>query len=530
MANEVFICLTRTDIGNGSLQVLDLKDNTSQRNFPYSPGAQTKYVNRVQNDTVATTGAGPITTNAAYQGLAAYLIDNVESGGLAAGVAALTAAEANTIATNIIARMDAGNSMSLSDVNTLISATAANSELSNRGGSLSRGTLVELLQILAGREYTLPAGSAVEDATNVLSTTRLGSFTTAQYRETYDTSSLRLSVEQGQLSVYRSATFTHRGATGAGVVIYNRVGAVIPDDSDVILGLDEGYPGVGWISITGVVADTQTVTVNGRVFEFDVINTDSLENTAGGAWNNVTDPLESVTFTGHGRVVGDLVRVNNEIMRVTEVVDANTVSLQRGVSGTTTAVHADAQDIFVSAAGFTGDVAVGLVADLTADAAAAALAADIDDDVATVGVNAETMAGNDDNSSGVLLVTDDVMGTDFALAETLANGTVSAATMSGSTVPTDRTIYQNTYTVTAADVTQFAQAAGANEVIIGAVPGTTAPRLLNLIAYTAAGVILSPNTLTFRWEQISTGFFGLVLEDTGAVLSNTDVINWTAIV
>ena len=85
-----FICLARTDIQDGVLQILDLQPNTSQANDSVDPPGQTKYVNETQNDVVATTGAGPITTNAQYDGLAAYLIDNVVSGGLVQATQTIT--------------------------------------------------------------------------------------------------------------------------------------------------------------------------------------------------------------------------------------------------------------------------------------------------------------------------------------------------------------------------------------------------------------------------------------------------------
>ena len=47
-----YICLARTDIPDGTLQVLDLVPNTSLRSNLDPPG-QTRYVNRVQNDPVS---------------------------------------------------------------------------------------------------------------------------------------------------------------------------------------------------------------------------------------------------------------------------------------------------------------------------------------------------------------------------------------------------------------------------------------------------------------------------------------------
>ena len=48
----VYICMKRTDIPNGVLQITDLQPNVSQRNGSIDPPGQTKYINRLQNDTL----------------------------------------------------------------------------------------------------------------------------------------------------------------------------------------------------------------------------------------------------------------------------------------------------------------------------------------------------------------------------------------------------------------------------------------------------------------------------------------------
>jgi hypothetical protein len=220
--------MIRSDIEDGVLQVLDLYPNTSQRNLIYDAPGQTKYVNRCTSDTVATTASGgdDVTVNA-YTGVAAYLLDHVEEGGLAAGTGALTDAHANTIATNIIAAMDSGAAMTLAAVNTLIAATAANSELTSGGGSNSTGSLAELLKILAGAEYVLPAGSVTETPTGTFNTTVSGSFTSGQYRATYDSFALNASLGEGALSQFTSSDFEYGGTTGAALIVYDDDGAVM---------------------------------------------------------------------------------------------------------------------------------------------------------------------------------------------------------------------------------------------------------------------------------------------------------------
>lgn len=223
-----YICMIRTDIDDGVLQVLDLYPNTSLRNAIYDAVGQTKYVDRCVSDTVATTtSGGNDVTVAAYTGLAAYLLDHVEAGGLAAGTGALTDANANTIATNIIAAMDAGSASTLAALNALLSATVANTELTNAGGSASTGSLADVLKILAGGEYILPAGSITETPTGTFNPTQSGAFTTGQYRATYDSFALNASLGEGALSQFTSASYEYGGVTGAALIVYDDTGAVM---------------------------------------------------------------------------------------------------------------------------------------------------------------------------------------------------------------------------------------------------------------------------------------------------------------
>lgn len=223
-----YICMIRTDIDDGVLQVLDLFPNTSLRNPVTDPVGQTKYVNRGDNDVVATTTSGgdDVTVNE-YKGLAAYLLANVESGGLAAGTSALSDANANTIADAIIAAMDAGAASTLANINALLSATVANTELTSAGGSASTGALVDVLKILAGGEFILPAGTVTETPTGTFDPTAKGSFTTGQYRNTYNSFALSASLGEGALAHLTASTFDYDGTTGAAVIVYDDDGSVM---------------------------------------------------------------------------------------------------------------------------------------------------------------------------------------------------------------------------------------------------------------------------------------------------------------
>lgn len=299
MSKETFICMRRSDVPNGTLQVLDLVPRSDTRVFPYTArDGQTKYVRRGTNSTVVTSGAGPIVTVGTLTGLGAYLIDNVESGGLGAGVLALTATQANTIATALQARVDAGSSMTLADVNATIQATVADTELTSAGGSLSTGSLEELLRICAGAPYTVPAGSEVETVGNVKSTVK-GSFGT-DYRETYETGAFTLSLVEGHLERMRNAAFEVGAglAAGAAVVCYDASGNVLPRTNTQVGGYD----------------------VSGNIRRFSVTVDEADLTTAGNAHN-----IDVTGFPANVVVLGAVVDLNETFAAAAGVTEANLV-------------------------------------------------------------------------------------------------------------------------------------------------------------------------------------------------------------
>lgn len=95
--------------------------------------------------------------------------------------------------------------------------------------------------------------------------------------------------------------------------------------------------------------------------------TDSTEDTANNDFNNTTSPLTLATaVTDYGAITfveGMFIKIQNELLRVTDVT-GNSVTFSRGQLGTTNAVHANANSIFVSGGGdyaadlVNGDIAV----------------------------------------------------------------------------------------------------------------------------------------------------------------------------
>ena len=228
-----YICMVRTDIPDGFLQVLDLVPNTSQRRAS-GPAGQTKYIDRGeftgagQSADRPTTMAddGSATTYAIY-GLAAYIADNINA---ATGATFFTSAQANTAATNIAAEVNAGNALTAGVVNPILAAIDAGSGLV--GAGTSTGTLAGVLQICAGGSYLLPAESAVGGVAAAMGN---GSFQTGTYRATYDTGALKSSFAEGVLSQYMTATWSYNppddpptdtDVAGAAIVVYNDDGTV----------------------------------------------------------------------------------------------------------------------------------------------------------------------------------------------------------------------------------------------------------------------------------------------------------------
>ena len=103
---RAYITLARRDIDDNMLQILDLWPNSSLRLPPYEPPGQTGYLSwTAQNSTMAahTNDGGVLRATGTYYGLATYLACRLSNAG-----ATPTAANCNTMATAILARVVAG--------------------------------------------------------------------------------------------------------------------------------------------------------------------------------------------------------------------------------------------------------------------------------------------------------------------------------------------------------------------------------------------------------------------------------------
>lgn len=219
-----YIIMRRTDIPNGVLQVDDLKPNDSQRNYTLDPPGQSGYVRDIPpSDTVITSGAGPILTVRDACGLAAYLIDNTED----SSGTAITAATANDTATALIGRAQGGLTVTVADVNATLIAEGATAG-TDFTLAPSTGTLAEVLAILSGAKYQLPAGSEVEDGGNVFNPVRLGFFaTTPGVKNILATGAFNVSNGAGDLFNYKRADFEYNNVVGPAILVLADDGTVL---------------------------------------------------------------------------------------------------------------------------------------------------------------------------------------------------------------------------------------------------------------------------------------------------------------
>ena len=212
-----YICMRRTDIENGVLQVTDLWPNSSQHSLVYGPVGQTKYLRGIENDTVTVVAN---VTYREYSGVTAYLLDTVANG---TNGHALTVAQAHNMATDIIALVTSGEAATLVAVNAILDDYVTDTELEGNG---SVGDLSVLLQILAGGHYVVPAGTGAASG-SAFKGTASGEIVSGKYLSTFDGSALHSSLALGQLASLTSSSFSYMGATGAAVVVYDDTGAVL---------------------------------------------------------------------------------------------------------------------------------------------------------------------------------------------------------------------------------------------------------------------------------------------------------------
>ena len=176
---RAYIVLARNDLDDSLLQVLDLQPNTSQLNPILSgqnsgqTGYQTFYLIDGVNLPITTAAGPPITTGVAADayGLSAYLIDTIEN---QVGARAATAANAILASGDIEAAVAAGTALTSVEINVILAARIGAGSSLTAGNST--GTVEEILRILAGERYRVPAAAVLEDGVPNFIGARRGAF------------------------------------------------------------------------------------------------------------------------------------------------------------------------------------------------------------------------------------------------------------------------------------------------------------------------------------------------------------------
>jgi hypothetical protein len=218
--NNPVICIRDASVENGSLMVKDMWPNRSQANPVVDPAPQgPRYLRQPEN-------VLPVVANLAVSrevsGLAAYLLMTIDAGGLNANP---SAAQAFTMATNLIARMRTGVKMDVNDVNGVLAGVVIGTGIAGAGASTA--TLGNILAILGGARFTVPAGQTV-NATFLTGAQQEALFNEGVYAPILnEDSSFWISVAQGNLKGMKENR-TLRGVTlDPLVVVYDVDGSVL---------------------------------------------------------------------------------------------------------------------------------------------------------------------------------------------------------------------------------------------------------------------------------------------------------------
>lgn len=205
------ICARSASLTNGQLMIKDMWPSRSLANPVIDPAPQgPRYVRVVENATPVVVG------NSVYRevsGLTAYFLVNQDNAGNA-----LDVAEAQAISSYLINRVRNGLSLELATINAGIVA------LPGLGGATIEGAgsttlLSEVLTLLAGAKYTVPAGHTFKTALGAIVANTNNYFVESAYSAVNDEdSSFWISLAQGDLSGAKSASL---------VVVYDNDGVVI---------------------------------------------------------------------------------------------------------------------------------------------------------------------------------------------------------------------------------------------------------------------------------------------------------------
>ena len=145
----------------------------------------------------------------------------------------------------------------------------------------------------------------------------------------------------------------------------------------------EGNKAYQTLRLAANVADTETFTIGDDVYEIEQVNTDTNKNVAdedAAAIDAVSNPVQiTMEDDAHGVEAGNLIRIGDEIMKVTLVED-EVITAIRGWSGTTIGTHVKNSDVYKGGGYTATNIPVGIGATLTPAVASVAIPATINDE------------------------------------------------------------------------------------------------------------------------------------------------------
>lgn len=219
------ICIRDASIKNGQLMVKDLFPNRSLANHSIDPAPQgPRYLRVVETPTLPTLTDTVIAQT--VSGLSAYLLVTLD---LQANGANITPAQAKEIALQLIEEMRAGNGLTLNEINTVIQeADDPNLNATGLGLGASTATVNNILQILGGATFTVPAGYDLEDVNDapqfMSEDDQASKFSAFHNPIVFEDSSFWISLAQGDLSGLKSSRTVNGVVLDPYVVVYSGTG------------------------------------------------------------------------------------------------------------------------------------------------------------------------------------------------------------------------------------------------------------------------------------------------------------------
>ena len=219
------ICIRDASIKNGQLMVKDLFPNRSLANPVIDPAPQgPRYLRVVETPTLPVLVANDTVIAKTVSGLAAYCLVTFDQGAAGANI---TPAQSVLIAEAIISEMRTGGDLETADINGLIAPLQG---LAGTGIGLgaSTATVNNILQILSGATFTVPAGYDLEDAQNAAQflseADQESSFSAFFNPIALEDSSFWISLAQGDLSGLKSSRTVNGVVLDPYVVVYDGTG------------------------------------------------------------------------------------------------------------------------------------------------------------------------------------------------------------------------------------------------------------------------------------------------------------------